>query len=164
MNVRMFKLPVTCPTCGRGLAYRATEADVQAKRAMPALLAIATVECSRRGCVTLITLRAGAWHGAVPDGALPISGPQPALRADPQLTARQAVVCRLASEGLSDRRISSQLGIGLPAVRKHLEAACARLRAIEPGLPATSPRRTLAAWQARRAPTGAAVDVFGAAA
>lgn len=162
--VKMFKLAATCPACGRVPAYRATEADVLAKRGMPAAMACATVQCQRRGCGTLITLRAAAWQAAVPDGTLPIAGPQPERAPAPELTRRQAEVCALAAEGLSDRRIASTLGIGLPAVRKYLGAGAKRLRECDPRLPRSSPRRTVAAWCMRQAGSVKTLDLFGQAA
>lgn len=158
--MRMFKLDAECPSCGRVPAYRATEADVLAKRMMAAATAVGTIVCNRRGCDTMITLRAAAWHAAKPDGALPITGPVPAERATAGLSPRQAAVCSLVLQGLSDRRIADRLGVGLPAVRKHLTAGAERLRVADSRLPASSPRRTIAAWYSRRAGTAEVLAIL----
>lgn len=51
----------------------------------------------------------------------------------PELSPRQAEICRLIADGKQDKEIAAKLGCSYSAVRRHFDAACVRLGAVGRG-------------------------------
>jgi DNA-binding NarL/FixJ family response regulator len=58
----------------------------------------------------------------------------------PKLSVRQAQVAERVAKGAPDKRIAAELGVGIDAVRVHIQAAAAKI----PGN--TPPRHRLTLW------------------
>lgn len=79
---------------------------------------------------------------------------------EPRLTERQAKVCTLILEGLTDRKIAARLKIEKPTVRKHIGEAARRLCADSPIACRVFPRQTIVAYYRERAGSTDPQDVF----
>lgn len=88
------------------------------------------------------------------------------LRADltetARLTERQAQVCALVMDGLSDRKIARALRMEKPTVRYHITNAARILCAEEPIACRVFPRQTIVAYYQKRAGSAEPSSLFRA--
>jgi DNA-binding NarL/FixJ family response regulator len=158
--MRLYRVETECRKCEHRYRDWITEAQRKAAFKIQADEILAVHVCPRFRCGNDIPVLASHVRDASFDRLRTMEvARNPLLRnmrleaeeAPSRLTEKQAQICALVMDGLSDRKIAARLRMEKPTVRHHLQIAARALCAEEPVACRVFPRQTIVAYYQTRA-------------
>lgn len=169
--MRLYRVQTECRKCDHRYRDWVSETQRNAAFQRPETELLNVPVCPRERCGNDIPITAKHVREAVFDaGRTEAVARNPLLRnlrlrpdlspSVPRLTERQAKVCTLILEGLTDRKIGALLRLPRPTVRKHIQNAARRLCEDAPTACRVFPRQTIVAFFRERATDADPAEVF----
>lgn len=161
-RMRLYRVETECRKCFHRHRDWITEAQRAGAFTVPPEEVVGVRECPRSNCRRPVPVLSrnvrDSWFDAHMTATAAKDPLLRNLRLRPNLTTpaaglpeRQAQICALVLEGMTDRRIAALLGIGKPTLRKEIQAAARTLCSTEPIACRVFPRQTIVAYYQKKA-------------